>query len=241
MKPASFHDPVRIHRRKTRFIVELRYEAVPQFFDMRGRIIGELHLLLKKQFPHWRVSDEQILFAGDVAVPRDQFIISTKRTMFVLEDPPSLEDFVTRAEPLLRASHNYLGKWWPAVARLGVRFLEVVRTPHATHQATRVALLDAFHKNPLALPLTFTDSQAVLVHDRGRLGIGPTKLGDEWIAQVFQDSKANVPDIGIAVDVDSFEKSFEVATPEVLCQVFRSVLDLTMTVEAAALRALKVM
>lgn len=227
-------------RRKTRFIVELRYEPVPQFFDVRGRVIGELHPVVKPLLPWWQADSGQILLTDSLERPRDQVVVGSQRTSVVLEDPASLSAFVAHAELVLDHTYGLMGAWWPAIRRLGVRFIEVVKTPHATYEATRSALLHTFHKLPVALPLTYIDSQAILVHERGRYGIGPTKRGDDWTKQVFQDDSKNMPDIGIAVDVDSFSSSFAVKSQADLLAVFHDVLQLSLAVEEGVLRAANV-
>jgi hypothetical protein len=224
-------------RLKTRFIMELRYDPVPEFFDVRGKIIAEMHRNVKSFLPFWQSESGQIVLTNSLENNKDQLAVSSRRVLFALEDPPSVEVFIERAIESLHRVHGLMGVWWPAIQRLGVRFIEVVKSPHPTYEATRSSLIELFHKTPVTLPLTYIDSQAILVHERGRYGIGPTKRGDDWTKQAFQDDSTNVPDIGVAVDVDSYAPPFEVKDRLGLTTAFKGVVDLTLAVEESVLRA----
>lgn len=225
------------HRKKTRFILELRYEAMPQFIDARGGLVATLLPTVKAEFPHWQVEPGQILFADGGEKPKNQIVLGTKRSLVIVEDGASLESFVTLAENVLQLAFPVMAAGWRVIDRIGVRFIEVARSPKPTYDSLRSHIVSTFHKTPLGLPLEHTDSQSVMVHKYGRYAIGPTKKKDDWLSTVFGAPDHGVPDIGVAIDVDSFVNGTKAHSIEALISGIRGVLSLTETVEEALFAA----
>jgi hypothetical protein len=230
-------DAVANRRQKTRFIVELRYPVASQFLDQRGHVIAAIHPHIEQRLQNWQSSLDQVVWTEESKVPRTQFVIHTKRAAVVVEDSDSLQAFIDLADRLLGLTYDQIGAWLRSVERIGVRFIEVVRPRENNYEEMNAVILDRFHKTPVELPLTYTDSQTILVHERGRYAIGPTKRGDEWLSTAFQHPTENVPEIGLAVDIDSFVANPTVKSRTELLAAVRSVLGITLSVEEALLRA----
>jgi hypothetical protein len=220
-------------RKKTRFVLELRNEAMPLFLDVRGRIVADVYPSIRKQFPHWQAEAGQVLFADRADRPKNQIVLGIRRSLVALEDASSLEEFTGLAEKVLQLAFPTMESGWRSLERVGIRFMEVATTPKATYDATRAHLLATFHKTPLDLPLEHTDSQAILVHKYGRYSIGPTRRKDDWLSTVFTEPDTNVPEIGVAIDIDSFAKGLDSKTADELLGHVRDVLTLTTTVEGS--------
>jgi hypothetical protein len=227
-------------RKKTRFAVELRYPIAPGFLDRRGRVVSAVYPEVKK-LPHWQVTDEQVVFLSAAKEPSLQFAIGLKRCLIVEEDPDSLQAFLDWMDKYMGFIHQSMGELIPKIDRLGVRFMEVVSTPKLTYEKARQTCLQEFHKTPVDLPLDYKDSQAILVHKYGRYAIGPTKAGDEWLSSVFQDAKKNVPEVGYAIDIDSFATDVSIGSKNDLVTAARSVAGLTLAVEEALFRGAKIL
>lgn len=218
-------------RKKTRFVLELRNEAMPLFIDVRGQIVADVYPSIRKQFPHWQAEAGQVLFADRTERPKSQIILGIRRSLVAIEDASSLEEFTGLAEQVIQLAFPTMESGWQSLERIGVRFMEVAKTPKATYDATRAHVLGTFHRTPLDLPLEHTDSQAILVHKHGRYSIGPTRRKDEWLSSVFTDHDANVPEIGIAVDIDSYGTGLASKTIDELLEHVRDVMKMTTTVE----------
>jgi hypothetical protein len=229
-------DPVERKRRKRRFIVEIRYPIVPEFLDLRGRLIGKIHPQIDKTFKNWQADLDSVLFTDDLKEPRAEFYLDTRRTSVVFEDPPSVSSFLDEAKRLLGFAYDQFGGHVRILARVGVRFIEVVDSPAQDYEALVAMVLDKFHKQLVGLPLEYTDSQVILVHKYGRYAIGPTKKGDQWLKQVFKDPASNVPDFGFAVDVDSFAQDVAIRSKADLIAACYNVLRLTTALEESLLR-----
>jgi hypothetical protein len=132
-------------RKKTRFIIEIRCEAIPEFIDIRGKIVSAIFPIARTQMQHWRADPGQVLFTNDIAQPRDQFVVGVRRSLFVLEDSQSLGYFLERAEELFQNVYPFMASGWQLIDRIGVRFIEVVRSPRPTHDALRAFVLEGEH------------------------------------------------------------------------------------------------
>lgn len=232
-QPPAMTDPVASLRQKTRFVVEMRFDVVPTFFDTKGEFIARTHPLITARFPHWRANYDQVLFTEDLDHPVNQFLVSHKQVSVMLEDVP-LQEFADEADTLLGLAFDGLSKGLRKVSRCGVRFMGILNAKQASYEATKARALSEFHNNyRIDLPLEVVDSQAIIVHKYGRFGVGPTKRDDLWTKSVFQKPDKNVPEFGFALDVDSFAGDIAVGGRDAFITAFHDVLDLTVAVEQA--------
>lgn len=221
-------------RRKIRCVAEARYPVEPRFLDVRGNIISAVHPSIRDHLPHWTSEPGSILFKDGIEVSVDQFLISTKQIGIILEDPGTLQRFEDVTVQYLGYAYDALGKWIDSVDRFGVRFLEVLVAPDIkAYDELRRRVLDSFHRVPTELSLTYTDSMVRLVHEHGSYTIGPAQRNEEWIRQIFGRPDRNVPDIGLALDIDSFVSGVAIKKKEDLIRVFRATLGMTLAVEEA--------
>jgi len=229
-------DLLKDHRKKGRFIVEIRFAAIPNFMDVRGEIISIVHPEIEKRCKHWKASDEHVLFLNDNDKPTQEFLIGMKRCFVALEDPGTMEEFSGFSAKMLGITYDRLGSWLKTITRFGVRFIEIVASTKSNYEETLSELLEKYHKLPFDIPLEYADSQAIIVHKYGRFGIGPTKKGDEWVQQIFKNIE-NVPDYGIAMDIDSYAKNISVSSKGEFLKAFQNVFNLTSTVEEMLARS----
>ncbi len=230
-------DPVMKLRKKTRFIAEARYFVTPAFFDNRGKYIQTIHPQIKDRLGHWSSTPTNILFGESAEQPVNQFFLSPQRISVALEDPSSVEDFATFAMKCFGLAYDSFEGTVKKIDRLGIRFVEVLEAPKSEdYEATLKRILERFHKIPFDLPLTYKDTMARLIHEHGSFSIGPARKGEAWIETQFGAPEENVPDVGIAVDIDSTHLHLEMRSKQDLLQCFRSVLGLTRSVEEALAR-----
>lgn len=224
-------------RKKSRWVVEIRTDAMPLFVDTRGQLVADVFPLVRKDFPHWQAEQGQVLIADRNARPKNQIVLGIRQSLVVVEDAKSLSHFVSLVEQVIRAAYPTMSPGWSQIERVGVRVMEVARSPKATYEALRAHILEKFHKLPLDIPLEHVDSQVLLVHKYGRYSIGPTRVKDEWLGSVFVEPDESVPDIGVAVDIDSFVRDVSTKTADDLISTVNQVVTLTQTVEESLFAA----
>lgn len=229
-------DPLQQSRAKGRFVIEVRCEAIPRLLDNRGYVIQRLSSLVAPHFPHWRTSDGRVTFT-DTAAPDDptcELSISTKQITIILEDISGLPEFASVAEQYLSLAFDALQVQSLDVSRIGCRLISVHTSPIiADFERARLLVLDRFHKMPIELPFQYTDSAWSLVHDHGRFTVMPYQQSDDWGRQIFKSTRKQLPEFGIALDIDSFEKSRRIGSRRDLARASLAILDLSRATEIA--------
>lgn len=224
-------------RRKSRFVVEIRYDTIPQILDMRGGLIAAVHPGITGKLDHWELHPDRIVLRNTREKSTVEYAIGIQRSAAIMEDAESLPDFLSRAYKFVAKVYDSAPKLFTTAARVGVRFITVQRSPEDTFEGVRERVLRLFHANPLRIPLAITDSQAIIVHEHGRFSIGPTKRDDEWIKQTFRAAEINVPDVGVAVDIDSYVKDWPIKDRASLLDGVKHVVALTTAMEEDIARA----
>jgi len=225
-------------RKKARIIAEVRYPVVPQFLDMRGKIIGELNSAIKDPFDWWSSNPAQVLFLDRQEKPRAEFVMTPKQTAVILEDVTHVPEFLDRAEKYLRLSHELLGQWITTLSRVGVRFIEVLEVEGLTQfDPVLQHVLGKMHQLP-QVEVRHTDALVRLVHEQGYYQVGPVKRGEEWVKQSFKVPEENVPNAGVGLDIDSFAKDVKISDADGLISAVLTVAGLTTSVEEALARYL---
>jgi hypothetical protein len=230
-------DGVKGTRRKARFIVEVRYEIAPRFFDIRGNIIATTHQAIKDQFPHWQSDQGAVLFGESAQDPVNQFHIGSDRIAFRIEDAESVPVWASDADRYLGLALDVLGKEIRTVSRLGVRFIGVhVGRRTATFEQYAQSVRERFHKLPPDIDVDYVDSMAHLVHKNGQYRVGPVRRGEQWLRAAFRRPDAGTPGVGLGIDVDCCAFEIRHKMHADVLRAFRHVLELTLTTEEALVR-----
>lgn len=235
-KQRLMKDPVRGVRKKSRFILEIRYPAAPRIFDSRGAIIDDIHPEIRDRFEHWQIGSGTISFADLLEDPSERFVISLKRTSITLEDPGSVQEFFDRSRKYLRLFHSVLGKQVRRLTRVGVRFIEIAApSPPPSFDDVRDRVRSSFLRTPEDLELDFADVALVETHTHGRYQIGPVEKGENTIESAFTYAERNVPDAGVLMDIDSYETDVGVPSKADLIKAYRAAFEMTKAVEESLL------
>jgi hypothetical protein len=169
-----------------------------------------------------------------------EFLISDSKILFVSEDSTSLQAFIDQANKLILIAFDSLEGRVKIIDRLGVRFIEILSSNNKSFEEVHKKFMDKIYKNPFNINLEYTDVQTILVHKYGRFGVGPTKKEDDWIKINFQQPEKNIPDFGIALDIDSYGSNLRIGNQNDLKIAINSVIEMTITIEESILRALDV-
>lgn len=221
-------------RRKGRFIVEVRYPAVPRLFDKRGQILQNLHPELEEEFPHWRTNKSKIHFVNDLEDPTAEFWFTHMRAAVILEEPVEIDEFLNRADRYLPMMYDALEGEITELDRCGVRVIEILTSDElASYQSANNRVVNRFFQELPGENLNYVDSVLKAVHEHGSLQIGPAGEGENWVSSSFSRPDEGVPEFGFGMDVDSNRKEVEIHRPEGLVEAYRAVAEVTKNVEEA--------
>ncbi len=224
-------------RRKARLIAEIRYPAAPRLFDMRGKIIESMHPEIQSHFKHWRIDTGTVHFFDDLNLPKQEFLISLKRAVVILEDFGTMQEFVDRTRKYLGLMYDQVGDSIKTISRLGVRLVEICSLSDSNGFDDMVSrVVSPLCTLPEDLTAQPTDALLKIVHKRGSYTIGPVKKDESWILQTFKEPSRNVPNAGIGLDIDSFVTDIDVKAKEDIQRTFMTVFNLTKAVEESLLR-----
>lgn len=231
------NDPCCAVRRKVRAIAEVRYPAVAAIFDIRGRLIREIHPIIGDHFPRWETDPGGVHFSDDLSKPTREFVISLKRTAVIIEDPDSVQEFVDETKKYLGLMYGQVGKDIGLVSRVGVRLTEICSPQDArTHGDVIDRVTEGFVRIPDDLTVGLMGASLRVTHESGYFYVGSVKQGDPWVQQAFRDPGQNVPEFGIALDIDSYANDLEVGSADHLIKAFEAVFMVTKSVEEGLLR-----
>lgn len=219
-------------RRRGRFIAEMRYKVVPSFVDHRGQMIADLHSQLEEWFPHWKSGSGLITFLDRQENPLQEFTIGYRRSAVVLEDQGQVQHFIDRTTRYFQLVYDSIGDSIEAIDRFGVRIVEVLEPEDGISRDDAVEIvLENHHKIPEDLDLPFNDSLSKVVHEHGFYQIGPAFLGDAWLENSFSEPERDLPDVGIGLDVDSYQRDLIISSFTDIEEALLAVTRLTKTVE----------
>ncbi len=225
-------DELRKARRKAKFVVELRFEPMPEAFDRRGEVLRILHTRFQKKMKHWSGENVTVKVTDDLQKPSKQILVEHRRFAVTYEDPGSFSEFVDDAEEAMCLVKDVFGTAMTNVERLGVRFVSILESENAHSYDEAMAEVRGVYLAPdLPISIAPNDFNVTLRHEAGQLIIGPVKKGEEWIAQMFAHPEQRVPDYGIGTDVDSFASTVTAKDSGELISTFRKVLALTQASE----------
>lgn len=230
-------DPFSSIRRKGRLIAEVRYPAVPKILDEKGEIIECIHPKIRKPLKHWKVLSDGLIFTDDLNLFKQELIITLKRTAVGIEDFGTVQEFIDRTKNYLGLVYDRIGNSISTINRFGVRLIEICAPNNSDEFEDMLGkVVNSFFKSPEDLTINPTDAYFRIVHDKGAYSVGPVKKDESWIDRSFRDPNANVPDIGIGLDIDSYVTEIKIKNKNDLIEAFIRVFELTKAIEESLLR-----
>lgn len=234
-------DSVFTIRKKIRAIAEIRYPAIPSFFDNRGKIIDSIHPKIKTPFIHWRTHPTEITFVDDLEKPNTEFIVSFNRSAIVLEDFKYMKEFTVQTNQCVRLLKEEFGHSLDTLTRVGVRFLEICEVPGATKIDQVVSLVSSkltTIPSDLMGGINATDLHLKIMHEHGQFLIGPCRVGEPWVVQSFVHSEDSIPEFGIGLDIDSYTTDLSIKNVDDIIKSITVVYSLTKATEESILKHL---
>lgn len=233
-------DEYRKFRKKSRFILEVRYEPLLQAFDSRGRLLETLHPIFKKKMEHWRIENVAVHLADDFKEPSKQISVDHLRSLIIYEDPDSLEEFHNDAKRFIKKLYELFPEGMKNIKRLGVRFISIFDLPEfKDYKDIFQKIMATFFSPNLPYSLKFNDCRAVLTHETGTINVGPVKSDENWVKEIFSKPEENVPPAGFGLDIDSYAKTLECNSSTDLAGSYKTVFGLTVASEIETLQSLQ--
>lgn len=227
-------DELRKYRKKHRFAFEFRYPPLVQAFDRRGKILETIHSEFSKKLEHWEVKNVAINLRNKLAEkPTKQIFIDHHRALIVYENDEievGLDEFYKDSKKLLSSFFIIFPDNIKNINRVGVRLISIFETrKFKDYKDTIRNIKETFFKDKFPLSEKVNDFHISFKHDYGNIIIGPVCKGDDWIVNSFSDIESgNIPQYGLAIDVDSY---LENIVPSELEHVFMDVFNTSVAVE----------
>ncbi|MBC8377208.1 MAG: hypothetical protein H8E26_14280 [FCB group bacterium] len=226
-------DPCSKIRKKSRFIVELRYEAIPDIFDKEGKIISDINPKVRNFLPHWNTKVGMVKFI-ELPEPNNkhEFAIAHNRTLIAFEDLGSVSDFLSKVDKYLSYMYSHIGEAVNNIARCGVRFIEVMDMPKVKGiKKVNERIFESFFKLPSGIPIKPKDVMQKIDHEDGHVLLGPTTSEEKWAIDSFRDSNHMPFKYGVGLDIDSYKSDTQVNNIEELRDLVHKVYDRTKAIE----------
>ncbi|MHB1001981.1 MAG: hypothetical protein ACYC27_22295 [Armatimonadota bacterium] len=228
-------------RAKSRLIMELRYPPLVQAFDRRGSLLEALSDTFATKMDQWRTENVTVTLLNDYNSPTRQATLDHRHCLFIYEDPATTQEFFDDAKRFINLIHKIFPELCGKVDRVGMRLVSVINSEgYADFAALNERVISTFFATPLPISIPISDCQAVLQHETGRVSIGPTRKGDEWLNGIFTQPDNNVPDLGFGIDADSYIANLMVKSTNDVINAFTTVFEQTMLTELEVATALTI-
>lgn len=224
-------DKYKKYRKKSRYILELRYPPLVNIFDKRGEILNEIYPIFKPKLDQWKVDNAQVIMADSFKTPTKQIVIGHLRSSIMYEDASTLQEFVDDSNKLLKE----LKKFFPeldGLDRVGFRIISIFDFEiFSSFQEVSKKIQETFLVNPFPSQIDFTDLKITLMGEQFGLNIGPVKEGEPWAISMFSNPIKNIPKYGLGIDVDGYANDVNCSTEIELINVINKIQALTFSIE----------
>jgi len=233
------------HRKREKYIFEIRYKANPKIADDRGDITAIIWKKFEKILPEWQLENAGIIFSDKLENSKVRAEIGIHRTAFVMEDPSSRDFFIDNAISFFAEVYDYLGSdWKTTIKRIGFRSIFVYVHPRVKSYTDIINFIkDKFlktipvmSKNPQLKDLKIT-----IVHEFGRWEVGPFKKGELWAKTMYNDPDKGTPDAGIAIDIDTADIEVKINQKSDLNECFKKISLISTGIEEQIIKFLEIM
>lgn len=190
-----------INNRK--IIIEIRFEANPTIFDVRGKIIEEIKASKLFFITHWGMNDTGIkIFDNEKDdEAHNVIIVEMNRFLFVSSKINSIDNYYSKFLKLYTIAKNNLGLI--NAIRIGCRIIGTYKTKTNCFKTIFEGFKSKFPADILLKDYPSKDLKFTLEYDNGRYEIGPIKKDDQFINQHFQNTDKSFAE-GIGIDNDNF-------------------------------------
>ena len=225
-------DYLKDFRKKRKYAFDVRYDPLSIAADRRGFAVNILHEKFKKKMEHWRIENVAVKILDDLNKPLKQLIISHLNSVLIYEDPDTMEEFFDDTKRFIESIYEIYSEGLGNIKRIGVRFVSIFEFKnYSNFDEVFKRVMEIYFSPKLPLSISPIDCRAVLNHEFGQIELGPVKKDELFVKESFIKPDINVPDVGFAVDVDSFAKDIKSNNSSDLCDAFKKVFELSQATE----------
>ena len=191
-------------RKKTRLILEIRYEPLVSAFDKRGLILQKIHPKFKEKMEHWNVENVQVTMTDNLEKPSKQIQIGHMRCHMIYEDPATIDEYLNDSTNFLKLFYEVFPELYN-VSRIGFRTISIFESQkYEKYDDVFKAIASKYLKDEIISSIPFIDTRITLRSDTYQINIGPFQENEDWAKAMFTDLESNIPKFGIGIDIDTF-------------------------------------
>ena len=193
-----------------KYILEIRYKALAQAFDRRGKILTDIHGPFEQKLAHWSVENVGVTMQTDVNSKKKLIHISHLRSFIAYESPDSEAEFVNDSLKLFKNFYKCFPEL-KIITRVGYRLVDFMGGENSLGYYYKL-IRDVSLKQPIIGNLPVNDANVTLEYPNGRVSIGSVKPEDKFIERNFPDYWLSHPEEvnGRLIDVDTYIKDIEI-------------------------------
>jgi len=225
-------------RKKTRLILEIRYQPLVAAFDRRGQILQKIHPKFKDKMENWNVENVQVTMSDSQEKPEKLIQISHMRSLIVYEDPSTIEEFINDSAKFCKSFYEVFPEL-DSVSRIGFRTISIFEaSKYQKYEDVLTAISVEYLPERLSERIPFTDTRITLRNDTYQINIGPFKEDEDWAKTMFTNQEKNIPKFGIGLDIDSFAHETQIKNEKALISTVSTVQELNFSLELALMKNL---
>jgi hypothetical protein len=224
-------DKQKDNRKRSIYIIELRYPPLVNVFDKRGEILDKIYPNFKSKLEHWRVDNAQVIMSNSLNVTTKQIVVGHLRSSITYEDPNTLQEFIDDSNRFLKELKELFPELM-GLTRFGFRVISIFNNDKfSSFQEISKKIQDKFLANPFPSKIKFKDITITLKGEQFSLSIGPIKKREDWVRLMFPNSIESIPDYGIGVDIDSYVNDIDCSTEKELKDAITKIQTLAFSIE----------
>lgn len=206
-----FNDELIKQRKKNRLICEIRHKPFLKLLDEKGMIIEKFSSLFSDKIGEWKLSELNCNFLNHLDKPTKSFNVGFKRSSITYEDPQNLNEFFSDCYQLVKALYEVSPSTYSSIVRLGVRITSVFEIKDLNNfELVNNKIISSYLSNDLPFKEEVADNRIILVFQNSKIQFGPVDKDDKFIKETFKQPNNNIPEYGIAFDIDAHSNFLEI-------------------------------
>ena len=186
-----------------KIIIELRFNPVPKFLDLKGTILDKINSLNIVDVADWSIGESALKVADN---NQDELIkkivhVEINRISLISSKIDSIEKFVTDFMKLYDSINELLGDL--IISRIGCRIQGTYKTKSSDFKTILENFKNAFPSQIFLENFPTNDLRLQIAYQNGTYHIGPVKGDDTFLVREFKNSDRN-NSVGIGIDTDNF-------------------------------------
>lgn len=186
-----------------KIIIEIRFDPIPQYLDIKGTILQELLALKLIDKPDWSVGESYVKIADNKNDNEARVIIQVQlnRISFISSKISSIEKVFTDFFKIYKVACDKLTEL--KVIRIGCRIQGTYKTKSTTFEELFNNFKESFPNQVFLDDFPTKDLRIQIVYQNGNYQLGPVKENDPFLETAFNHEERNNT-VGIGLDTDNY-------------------------------------